>query len=115
LFAKAVAVVAFLSSTVKFFRWTRMFLNLDMWKVGNRILKSQDHSQQMVSWSETAVAESGWMRCDLRLTWHPGGTVIVEEDRIVIEVKVSRHLIVVVKLNSQEMLRLLLAILKTCS
>jgi hypothetical protein len=33
----------------------------------------------MVLRSEYVKAESGWMKCDLRSTWHPGGTVIAEE------------------------------------
>jgi hypothetical protein len=52
----------------------------------------------MASRSESVVAESDKMMCDLSSTWHLGGRVIVDEDQTVMEVKVERHWIVCRKL-----------------
>ena len=52
---------------------------------------------------------SGWITCSLRLTWHPGGTVIVAELLIAMVVKVEGHLIVVEKSIVEEMIHMLLA------
>jgi hypothetical protein len=89
------ALILSIEIVVKFLRWT-MASDLDVWYVGNRSLESHGHSE--------FVTQSCWMLYNLRSTWHPGGTVILEEDLIVTNVKVKGYLIVVEKLDGEKMI-----------
>jgi hypothetical protein len=66
----------------------------------------------MVLWFESVIIESGWMMCDFRSTWHLSGTVIIEEERTVLEGKEEGHLIVVENPDGKEKINSLLAIWK---